>query len=201
MPRATRESFRRFSRCLTKPFAFTPYRSPMDRYPIDSSSDEGSPASSVWPAEERPHAADSTELGSPPVSSSTPFPPTDPAASRPAGPISPDSPAASAVGSAPESPVDPASTPASSVAPVPPPPPPPSGDAPSGYGRPLRPLPGPRRLGRVVPLVRPTTSPPPPVGWPDPLRRHPPPRSRSQRLSVPAADGGGWRPAASPAWR
>ena len=70
-----------------------------------------------------------------------------------------------------------------------------------GTGRPLRPLPGSPHPGRVVPLVRPTRSPPPPVGWPAPPRRHPSPPPRSQRLSVPAVDGGGWRPAVSPAWR
>ncbi|NDH88606.1 MAG: hypothetical protein EBY61_08330, partial [Actinobacteria bacterium] len=57
----------------------------MDRNPINELPDEDPPDSSGLPADERPPAADSTELGDAPSPSSTPFSPTDPAAGRPAG--------------------------------------------------------------------------------------------------------------------
>ena len=54
------------------------------------------PDSSGLPADERPPAADSTELGETPSPTSTPFSPTDPAAGRPAGLLVCSDPAATA---------------------------------------------------------------------------------------------------------
>ena len=134
-----------------------------------------SPDSSGLPADERPPAADSTELGETPSPTSTPFSPTDPAAGRPAGPLVCSDPAATAA---------------------------PSGDGPSpGSGAAPRRLRGPRRPVRVFPLVRPTRRSLPPAGRPGSLRVHPTFRPSMPRSPTRAGGDGELQSESSAGWR